>query len=174
MTPGDGPRDVLAAYLASARVEATLVRSDRPTPTVAHAAAALGVPPAAIVKSIVFEHKQDAARVCLAIVPGDARVSRSKVGDALGVRQLRLASAGTVERVTGYPAGGVPPVGHRTAMPVVLDRRVAGLDVVFGGGGDEWHMLRIAPRDIQRLTRAAVADVTEGPGTEAGAEVAAT
>jgi argininosuccinate lyase len=151
----------LTAYLASRQVEATLVRSEQDMPTVDRAAAALGVPAAAIVKSIVFEHKQDSTRVCLAIVPGDARVSRSKVADALGVRQLRLASADTVARVTGYPPGGVPPVGHRTPVPVVLDSRVLGHDVVFGGGGDEWHMLRISPGDIQRLTAAIVADVTD-------------
>ena len=28
-------------------------------------------------------------------------------------------------RVTGYPAGGTPPVGHRERFPVVVDARVA-------------------------------------------------
>ena len=158
----------LPAYLASRRVEATLVRSEQEMPTADRAAAALGVPLAAIVKSIVFEHKQDPTRVCLAIVPGDARVSRSKVGDALGVRQLRLASSRTVERVTGYRPGGVPPVGHCTPMPVVVDRTVFAHAVVFGGGGDEWHMLRISPSDIRRLTGARVADVIDAVTREAG------
>ena len=162
MTPENGA-EALAAYLASRQVDAALVRSEQDMPTVERAAAALGTPPAAIVKSIVFEHKQDSTRVCLAIVPGDARVSRSKVAGALGVRQLKLASADTVIRATGYNPGGVPPVGHLTPVPVVLDSRVLTLDVVFGGGGDERHMLRISPRDIQRLTGAVVADVTESP-----------
>jgi prolyl-tRNA editing enzyme YbaK/EbsC (Cys-tRNA(Pro) deacylase) len=151
----------LPAYLASVGVEATLVRTEREVPTVDLAAAALGVAPAAIVKSIVFEHKQDATRVCLAIVSGDARVSRQKVSDAFGLRQLRLASPDTVLQVTGYRAGGVPPVCHLQPIPVALDRRVFEHRVVFGGGGDEWHMLRIAPHDIQRLTGAVVADLIE-------------
>jgi prolyl-tRNA editing enzyme YbaK/EbsC (Cys-tRNA(Pro) deacylase) len=155
----DEPRtNPLPAYLASVGVEATLVRTDREIPTVDLAAAALGVAPAAIVKSIVFEHKQDATRVCLAIVSGDARISRQKVSDALG---LRLASPDTVLHVTGYRAGGVPPVCHLQPIPVALDRRVFEHRVVYGGGGDEWHMLRITPHDIQRLTAAVVADLIE-------------
>lgn len=153
--------NALCAYLASCHVEATLVEGDHEMPTVERAAAALGVPAGAIVKSILFEHKQDPSRVCLAIVPGNVRVSRPKVGGALGIPQLRLASFDTVARATGYRAGCVPPVGHRTAIPVVMDRSLLGLDIVFGGGGDEWHMLRIAPDDIRRLTGAHVADVIE-------------
>ena len=62
---------------------------------------------------------------------------------------------------TGYRAGGVPPIGHRQPLQVVIDRRVFDHDVVYGGGGDEWHMLRLEPRVIQRLTGARVADVVE-------------
>ena len=42
-----------------------------------------------------------------------------------------------------------------------LGRFLAPYDVVYGGGGDEWHMLRLEPRVIQRLTGARVADVVE-------------
>jgi prolyl-tRNA editing enzyme YbaK/EbsC (Cys-tRNA(Pro) deacylase) len=161
MTSDEPTTNALPAYLASLGVDATLVRTDREIPTVDLAAAALGVPPAAIVKSIVFEHKLDPTRVCLAIVPGDARVSRQKVSEALGVRQLKLASPETVLKATGYRAGGVPPVCHLGPVSVALDRRVFEHSVVFGGGGDEWHMLRITPHDIQRLTGAVVADLVE-------------
>jgi prolyl-tRNA editing enzyme YbaK/EbsC (Cys-tRNA(Pro) deacylase) len=161
VTADEPTTNPLPAYLASLGVEATLVRTDREIPTVDLAAAALGVPPAAIVKSIVFAHKLHSTRVCLAIVPGDARVSRLKVADALGLRQLKLASPETVLQATGYRAGGVPPVCHLQPIPVALDRRVFEHRVVFGGGGDEWHMLRITPDDIQRLTSAVVADLIE-------------
>jgi Cys-tRNA(Pro) deacylase len=161
--PDDRLANTLPGYLEAMGVDARLIRSDQETPTVERAAVALGVPASAIVKSIVFEHKHDSSRVCLAIVGGDARVSRAKVADALGLSQLRLAAPSTILRATGYRAGGVPPVGHRTRIPVVIDRRVLEQDVVYGGGGDEWHMVRISPRDIQRLTGAAVADVVEDP-----------
>ena len=151
----------LADYLKTTDVEATLVRCDTATPTVVRAAATLGVSASAIVKSIVFEHRQEPRGACLAIVPGDCRVSRAKVATALAVGRLRLAPAEVVKEATGYRAGGVPPIGHRQPLQVVIDRRVFDHDVVYGGGGDEWHMLRLEPRVIQRLTGARVADVVE-------------
>jgi Cys-tRNA(Pro) deacylase len=171
MSMDDTAVKALTAYLAALPVSASLVTSDRAMPTVDCAAEALGVPPAAIVKSIVFEQKNDATRTCLAVVPGDARVSRSKVGAAVAMAQLKLASPVTVERATGYRVGGVPPVGHRTPIRVVLDRRVLESAVVFGGGGDEWHMLRITPQEILRLTGATVADVVEDAGVVAAGGV---
>ena len=73
----------LADYLKTTDVEATLVRCDTATPTVARAAATLGVSASAIVKSIVLEHRQEPRGACLAIVPGDCRVSRAKVAALL-------------------------------------------------------------------------------------------
>ena len=156
----------LADYLRTTDVEATLVRCDTATPTVARAAVALGVSASAIVKSIVLEHRQEPRGVCLAIVPGDRRVSRAKVAAVLAVDQVRLAPAEVVTEATGYRPGGVPPIGHRQPLQVVIDRRVFDHDVVYGGGGDEWHMLRIEPRSIQRLTGALVADVVEEPAAD--------
>ncbi|NEQ18816.1 MAG: hypothetical protein F6K28_01855 [Microcoleus sp. SIO2G3] len=62
--------------------------------------------------------------------------------------------------VTGFPAGWVSPVGHATSIPVVIDRRAAELQTVYGGGGTEDVLLRIRPRDIIRLTNATIADIT--------------
>lgn len=160
MSDAAGHDNPLREFLAAHAAEATLVEPGGEMPTVPLAAAALGVEPARIVKSIVFQHKKDASRVCLAIVPGDARVHPAKVARATGLTQLKLASPGTTLLATGYAVGGVPPVGHLRPLPVVMDTSVLGHDTVFGGGGDERHMLRIAPAEIRRLTQAVVADIT--------------
>ncbi len=153
----------LAHYLSTQQVDASLVRPGQEMPTVPLAAVALGVGPEQIVKSILFEGKKDRERVVLAIAPGDVRVSAAKVGAAAGVSQLKLASPDTVLRTLGYAVGGVPPVGHATPVAVVVDARVLNHAFVFGGGGDEHHMLRITPQDIVRLTEARVADVVADP-----------
>lgn len=164
--PSEGPNP-LFGYLAGGGVAAEMVRPGSEMPTVPLAAAALGVEPGRIVKSIVFCHKKDKSRACLAIAPGDGRVQITKVARALGLSQLKLASPETALQATGYAVGGVPPVGHLRALPVVLDASVVGLDVVYGGGGDEWHMLRITPAEILRLTGAVVADILAAPGEAA-------
>ncbi len=154
-----GGSEALRAFLARHGVPGELVRPGAEMPTVARAAAALGVAPAQIVKSVVFQHKKDARRVCVAIVAGDARVHPGKVARALDLSQLKLASAGAALEATGYAVGGIPPLGYPLALPVVVDQRVLAHAVVFGGGGDEHHMLRIAPADIVRATSAVAADV---------------
>jgi Cys-tRNA(Pro) deacylase len=137
-------------------------------PTVPLAAAALGVSEGAIVKTIVFEGKKVDGHVALAIVTGDARVDRSRVAAVLNLPTLKLASPATVSRVIGFEVGGVPPIAHRSSVPVVVDRKVLEREIVYGGGGDEEHMLEIAPDDIVRLTNAVVADVTLSGEAEPG------
>ena len=98
--------------------------------------------------------------VAVAIVTGDARVDRGRVAAELGLPTLKLASSTTVSTVIGYEVGGVPPVAHATSVPIVVDRAVFAHSLVYGGGGDEFHMLEITPAEILRLTGARVADVT--------------
>jgi prolyl-tRNA editing enzyme YbaK/EbsC (Cys-tRNA(Pro) deacylase) len=157
-------------YIEKQGIRARLIAPQTPMPTVPLAAAALGVSADLIVKTIVFEGKKVAGHAALAIVTGEARVDRGRVAAALSLPTLKLASPETVLRTTGFAVGGVPPVGHLTAVPVVVDSRVLKHDVVFGGGGDEEHMLEITPGDIVRLTGAVVADITVQATVQANGE----
>lgn len=159
---------LLPVFLARARVTATLVRPGSAMPTVPLAAVALGVPESRIVKSIVFHQRRDATRVCVVVAPGDARVQASKVAATLGWPGLTLAAPAVVLASTGYSVGGVPPLGYVQTLPVVLDASLLALTEVYGGGGDEWHMLRVAPAEILRVTDARVADVLAPARTSAG------
>jgi prolyl-tRNA editing enzyme YbaK/EbsC (Cys-tRNA(Pro) deacylase) len=72
----------------------------------------------------------------------------------VGKKQIKLTDAETVLQILGYTVGGVPPFGHTTAVPVLLDRSVLAWDVVYGGGGDDHTLLRIAPEELARATKA--------------------
>jgi prolyl-tRNA editing enzyme YbaK/EbsC (Cys-tRNA(Pro) deacylase) len=151
-------------YVQTQGLAARLIAPQTPMPTVPLAAVALGVAEGQIVKTIVFETKGASdggkgAGVAVAIVTGDARVDRAKVAAVLSLPTLKLASPETVSTIIGYEVGGVPPVAHVSSVPVVVDPRVLEHEKVYGGGGDDFHMLEIAPHDIVRLTNAVVADV---------------
>jgi len=150
----------LRDFIIEHGLAAKLIAADASMPTVPLAAAALGVPESKVVKTIVFEGKRVTGSTAIAIVTGDTRVDRGRVAALLGLPTLKLAAAETVVRVTGFEIGGVPPVGHVSRVPVVVDRTVIDHDLVYGGGGDEGHMLEITPSDIVRLTNAMVADIT--------------
>jgi prolyl-tRNA editing enzyme YbaK/EbsC (Cys-tRNA(Pro) deacylase) len=149
----------LAEFIRAHRLDAELVAPGVPTPTVALAAAALGVPPERIFKSILFQARDGAC--ALTIACGNARVDPTRLEAVTGLARLRLASPAVALAVTGYPAGGTPPVGHREWLPVVVDTAVAAQAWGWAGGGREELMVRIATADIVRLTGARVAGIVK-------------
>lgn len=151
--------EALLAYLARHGCQASLVTPGVPMPTVPLAAAAIGVEPEQILKSLLFTSVD--GTVVLAIAAGTGKINRSRLATLVGAKKLTLADPETVLRLTGFPVGGVSPVGHSEPVPVVIDQRVMGLEVAFGGGGAEDVLLRITPSEIQRLTGAMVADIAD-------------
>ena len=152
----DEPLD-LADFLAAQQLDAEIVSPGVPMPSVAAAAAALRVAPDRIFKSILFAAAD--GRCAMAIACGTSRVDATRLAALTGLGRLRLASPEVALRVTGYPAGGTPPIGHRERFAVVVDTRVAAQEWGWGGGGRKELMVRIRSADIVRLTGATVADV---------------
>jgi prolyl-tRNA editing enzyme YbaK/EbsC (Cys-tRNA(Pro) deacylase) len=163
-----GP-DRLEAFLRQHGVDAEILYPGKSTATVAEAAAALGVHPGQIIKSLLFQGK-DGATV-LVIARGESRVDQRKLTEATGLRQPRLAPPQVVLELTGYPPGATPPVGHLTPLKVIVDRSVLQEPIVYGGGGGSDVMLRISPHEILRLTGAIVADVTSDAARDPGKPV---
>jgi Cys-tRNA(Pro) deacylase len=151
----------LADFIRDQGIEADFVAPGVEMPTVDAAATALNVPPERIFKSILFQARDGAC--AMAIACGKARVDARKLEALTGLVGLKLASPEVALAVTGYPAGGTPPVGHRTRFPVVVDPRVADQPWGWAGGGRKELMVRIASADIVRLTDAQVADVASEP-----------
>ena len=82
------------------------------TKTAADAAAAIGVDVGQIVKSLVF--LVDGEPV-MALVAGDNQLDESKLSALRDGGTVGRADADAVRAATGFPIGGVPPLGHATA-----------------------------------------------------------
>lgn len=154
LTPAD-----LVAYIAAHGIIAELITNIGDTPTVPAAAQSLGVSTDQIIKTLLFFIAGDPYAV---ISNGTAPIPVRSLASHLGVgkRQVKLAQAEEVVAITGYPAGGVPPIGHRTSIPVLLDRSVLAQEEVFGGGGDHRTMLRMRVAELVRVTRPTLLDLT--------------
>ncbi len=155
LTPDD-----LQRYIEEQGIDAQLLRDMGETATVIDAARALGVAPEQIIKTLIF--LVDGNPVVY-ITNGPQRVDARVLARHFGVgrKKVKLADAATVLALTGYPAGGVPPFGHRTRMPVLIDARVLSLPVVYGGGGNDRTMVCIAPEELVRATGATVLTASE-------------
>jgi prolyl-tRNA editing enzyme YbaK/EbsC (Cys-tRNA(Pro) deacylase) len=78
-----------------------------------------------------------------------------------GLDKPKMASPVVVLERTGFPAGGVSPVGHATSFPVFIDEAVMELEFAYGGGGAEEMLLRLRPTDIVALTGGVIVALTE-------------
>lgn len=102
-----------------------------PVRSLAEAAAARGVTPAQVVKTLVVRRAGD--DYVFVLVPGDRTISWPKLRSVLGVSRLSLPDADTARAATGYERGTITPFGSTTAWPVVVDDRVTG-EITLGAG----------------------------------------
>jgi prolyl-tRNA editing enzyme YbaK/EbsC (Cys-tRNA(Pro) deacylase) len=96
------------------------------------AADALGCEVGAIANSLLFD--ADGTPV-LILTSGAHRVDTAKVAAALGVPELRRASADFVRRHTGQVIGGVSPIAHPSPVPTWIDSWLRKYDVVWAAAG---------------------------------------
>lgn len=127
------------------------------TRTAEEAAAAIGCPVRAIVKSLVFVTDDDSP--VLALVNGADRADERALARAAGTTRVRRASADEVRTHTGYAIGGTPPLARVGHLPRWVDRTLLDLDVVWGAAGTPRDVFPIAPQRLVDLTGAVVTDL---------------
>jgi Cys-tRNA(Pro)/Cys-tRNA(Cys) deacylase len=172
MTPyADRAPAYLLTFLEKHSVNFEFLSPGVPTPTVRAAAAAIGVSPDLILKTLLFAG-EDGSYV-IAIANGTRRVDPQLLSAVSGIERLRPAKTDVVLNVTGFPAGGVAPLGLPAGLPVIVDAKVMTLPVAYGGGGLEDLLLRLRPADIVRLNSAQTARIVDD-GSELGTLVEAT
>ena len=152
---------------AFARVTQALAALGHPHPprwlevaarTSQEAADALGVQVGQIAKSVIFRRRSDAAAV-LVVTSGDRRVDEAKVAALTGA--LGRANAAFVKERTGFTIGGVAPLGHATPPVTLIDRELFRFDEIWAAAGHPNGVFRLTPAQLEALTGAPVADVTQ-------------
>ena len=123
----------LSAYLAAKIPSADHLVFEQSCHSVAEAAEAANASPDELVKNVCMVDAQ--ANLIVAIVRGADRVSKSRVGKALGMDRPRMDTLEEVLEKTTYPCGGVPSFGYPATF--LVDPRVTELDSVLSGGGSE-------------------------------------
>jgi Cys-tRNA(Pro)/Cys-tRNA(Cys) deacylase len=112
------------------------------------AAEALGLDPARVFKTLVVSAGDDLA-VC--VVPATAQLDLKAVG-----KRAAMADPTRAERVTGYVAGGISPLGQRRRLPTLVDGTALAYETVFVSAGRRGLEIELAPDDLVALTGAQV------------------
>lgn len=138
--------DVLR-WLAANAPDVPVIVPGASTATVAQAAAALGVAPGRIAKTLAMRVN---GAVLLLVTRGDARLDNKKARAALGGKPRMLDAEATLA-VTGHAVGGVCPFGLATDVPVWIDVSLKPYATVFPAAGCRESSLEIAPERLAAL-----------------------
>jgi len=145
------------AELRSLGANGEVVELAASTRTSQEAAAAVGTTVAQIAKSLVFVNGEAPV---LVIASGVNRVSMEKLAALLGSPATR-PDGETVKRLTGFPIGGVAPVGHTTRPRVLIDRDLLQYPEIWAAAGTPNAVFRTTPEELARVTEGEIVDVKE-------------
>jgi Cys-tRNA(Pro)/Cys-tRNA(Cys) deacylase len=112
------------------------------------AAEVLGLDPRRVFKTLVVTVGDELA---VAIVPAAAQLDLKAVG-----KRAAMADTARAEKVTGYVAGGISPLGQRKRLPTFLDAGAREHATVFVSAGRRGLEIELAPDDLAALTGATV------------------
>ena len=121
---------------------------------------ALGVAAAQVFKTLVVE--LSSARLAVAVVPVETKLSLKAAAAALGAAKAVMADVAKAQRSTGYVVGGISPLGQRRPLATVVDSSALQWDRIFCSAGRRGLEIELAPDDLVALTSAVVADITAG------------
>lgn len=122
------------------------------------AAAALGLPPQRVFKSLMAWVDRQA--VCV-VIPSDRRLAPKKLAAALGGKHAQMMEVAEAERRTGYKVGGISPLGQQRQAPVLVDLSARALDTLVFNAGQRGLLLEADTTAALALLQAQAVDLCE-------------
>lgn len=121
----------------------------------------LGVDEHIVIKTLVMEDERKQPLVVL--MHGDREVSTRNLARQIGRKSVSPCAPDVAQKHTGYLVGGTSPFGTRKAMPVFLERTIAGLDRIYVNGGRRGFLIALAPADLMRALSPTLVDAALFP-----------
>ena len=127
------------------------------TRTAQEAAAAVGCGVAQIAKSLVFRGTITGVPY-LVIASGANRVNELRLGEWVS-EPVEKPDAAFVRTATGFPIGGVPPLGHDRPLRTFIDQEFLGFDEIWAAAGTPNAVFPLNPADLETMTQGRVVQV---------------
>ena len=137
-------------YLKAKGFSDRIIEPDVSTATVELAAAAIGVEPGRICKSLSFIIDE---RPILILAEGMARVDNRKYKAQFG-KKAKMISRDVVEEYIGHEAGGVCPFGVNENVEIYLDESLKQWDVVYPAAGNANSAVRLTLEELEKIVNA--------------------
>ena len=135
-----------------------VITLDTSARTAQDAASSLGCKVGSIVKSLLFKTENT---FTLNLVAGDRKASLNKIKKLLKKKDVSMASADDVKKITGYTIGGVSPVGHLNKIDILIDNSLNRFHDLYAAAGHPNCVFKINFKDLQSITNGSIEDITE-------------
>ncbi|SKB99550.1 Cys-tRNA(Pro) deacylase, prolyl-tRNA editing enzyme YbaK/EbsC [Lachnospiraceae bacterium] len=136
---------MIESILEKANVEYELIKQDKP---ILSAMDAEGYYP--VEKSApTFVLDTDKGLVGCITSLQNGRLDFNSMKTEFGFEKLKMADRKKIKKETGYEVGSIPLVG--LGLPCLFDKKLLNHDQVYGGTGDEYLTLKIAPQDLMKV-----------------------
>ena len=115
----------------------------------AEAAAALGIEPERVFKTLMVETDRGLA---VGVISVSSKLDVKALAGAIGAKRGVMAEPAVAERKSGYVVGGISPFGQKTPLPTVLDDLALLFDTIYVSGGRRGFDLEVSPADLVTVT----------------------
>lgn len=122
-----------------------------------HVADQLSLPHASVYKTLVTTGKSGAHYVF--VIPIEEEIDFKKAAKTVSEKSLEMLHLKDLTNVTGYVRGGCTAIGMKKQFPTIIQEEAQALEEMYVSGGKIGMQLKLAPKDLQKVTGAAFADV---------------
>lgn len=123
-----------------------------------HAAAAVGMPPEQVFKTLVARGERTGIHVFC--IPVCCELDLKKAAKAAGEKKIELVAVKELLGLTGYIRGGCSPVGMKKCYPTYMDETCILWDEIAVSAGARGHQMIVPPEQLADLVGAELLDLT--------------
>lgn len=112
-------------------------------------------------KAIIVRVKTSAEKYfAMLVMPGDSRFDNEKVKELFKAKDIRFATEGEVNEITGgVEPGGVPPFGNLFGLKVVADPNLFENEKIVFNAGDRRFSIGMRSEDYKILVKPEIASI---------------
>jgi len=122
-----------------------------------------GIAPEASVNTILVASKKEPKSYAACLILANTRLDVNRtVRKEMGVRKCSFASFEETEAVTGMISGGVTPFDLPPEIPILIDARIVGEEIMWLGGGSRSLKVGVKADDLARLPNVRVVEGLAG------------
>ena len=126
--------------------------------TALEAASSLGCEVGAIIKSLLFRTEKS---FTLCLIAGDKKASVNKIKKSLNIKDVSMAEADDVKKITGFTIGGVSPIGHLKKINIFIDNSLERFTSLFAAAGHPNCVFKINFENLKKITNGSIKEITE-------------